>query len=500
MKKKIFILFLFTIISNLIYGQNYRLLHKSTKKLLHTTTNPNVQESALKAEIISVIIFEQLTVVRIRFTSRGKKVNFRVPSSTYIADVHNANNKFLIRNFENHKLDEAYNIGPKNRKSPFNLIFPRIAPGIELINIKIPSSLSAWGYTWKGVKIKNPDNHPKTSWNENKLKTHWLADGFDPLEGIYENTSVTETSTKYTLALKKEANGYNLIYLSGADHLTWKVGDLKASLSETGKSNLFKVKWYMSNKVPNENLFISFESGFMKIVWSNTNGTKSIQQYLKLYPTAKSSKTISSVSSGTGFALSSDGFIVTNQHIINNKKIIRIRGVNGDFSRTYNAKVILEDKKNNVAILKIETANFKGFDIVPYTFKKLKLALGEEVYCLGYSEGAKKGDEIKLTRSMISSNTGFKGDITTNQINTLVELGNSGGPLLNLQGEIVGIIDTKLSNGKNASCTIKINYLMNLIHMVDPEIKLPNLNLISSENFPSQVQQVKEFVYIIETN
>ena len=489
MKKKIFILFLFTLISNLIYGQN--------NKSLYTTTNPEIQKpSNYKAEITSIGLSEKLTHVKIKFKSKGTKTTFIIPSTSQIIDANNPKNIYKIISFDIHELNKGYNLGKKGVESEFSFVFERIAPGIKLVHIKID-----YYYRWKGVKIKNPDNHPKTSWNENKLKTHWLADGFDPLEGIYENFSAaTKTSAKYTLALKKEANGYNLIYLSGLDNLIWKVGDLKASLSETAKPNLFKVKWYMSNKAPNENLFISFESGFMKIVWSNPNGTKYIQQYLKLYPTAKSYKTISSVSSGTGFALSSDGFIVTNQHIINNKKTIRIRGVNDDFSITYSAKVIIEDKNNNIAILKIEDTNFEGLGTVPYTFKNLKLALGEEVYCLGYFEGAKKGDEIKLTRSMISSNTGFQGDITTNQINTLVEFGNSGGPLLNLQGKIVGIINTKLSNGKNASYAIKINYLMNLIHMVDSEIKLPNLNLISSKNFSSQVQQVKEFVYIIETN
>lgn len=487
MKKHLLILILFTQTCNLIYGQN--------SSLLHTTTNPKVEESALKAEIISVKIYEQSTIVQIRFTSKGRKVNFAVPSSSCITDYNNSENKNLIIRFDVHKLNEQYNLGDKNGKSTFEFEFQRIAPGIELINIQIPG---LWGYAFKGVSIINPDDHPKTEWNESKLKAHWIENGSNLFEGIYENTFNTGTSPKYKLALKKKTNGYNLIYLSGVDHSVWKAGDIKASLSETASPNLFKVKWYMSNKAPNENLIISFKAGIMKIVWSNPNGTKSTQDYLKLYPPLGSSSPKSSVSSGTGFALSSEGFIVTNQHIINNAKVIHVRGVNGNFSETYNAKIIIEDKNNNLAILKIDDVSFKNLGILPYTFKKTKSSLGEEVYCLGYPVEATMADDIKLTSGIISSKRGFQGDITTNQINFLVQSGNSGGPLFNLQGEIVGVINAEHTGAENGSYAIKTSYVLNLIQIVDSKILLPDSNTMNIKNLSAQVQSLKNFVYIIE--
>ena len=486
------------LISTLNYGQNNISLHTSTENLLHTTTQPSVQESADKAEITSVLIFEQFTIVRIKFKSRGPSVDFAVPSNCNITDIYNSKNKCLITHFEDYELDKLYNIGKKGSESPFNLIFTRIAPGIELINVEIPSGNGTWGYSWKGVKINNPDDHPKTNWNENKLKAHWRENEPDLFDGIYESTTNTKTSSKYKLAVKKESNGYDLIYLSGADHLTWKAGDVKAFLYKSATPNLFKVKWYMSNKSPNENLLISFEAGIMKIVWSNPNGTKSIQDYLKLYPPSGGSLPQSSVLSGTGFALSSDGFIITNYHIIKNAKAIRISGINGDFSTTYSAKVIIEDKNNDLSIIKIDDVSFVDLGIAPYTFKKSNLQLGEDVYCLSYPQGAKIGDEVELTKGIISSKTGFQGDITSNQISVPVQTGNSGGPLLNLQGEIVGIINTKPSGTENILYAIKTNYLLNLIEITDSEIKLPGLNSISDKNLSSQIQLLKDFVYIIE--
>lgn len=487
MKKYLLILILLTQTCNLIYGQN--------SSLLHSTINPKVEESALKAEIISVKIYEQSTIVQIRITSKGPKVNFSVPSSSCITDYNNSKNKNLIIRFDEHKLNEQYNLGSKNKKSTFEFEFQRIAPGIELINIQIPGLR---GYTFKRVSIINPDDHPKADWEETTLKSHWLKNKSELFEGIYENTSNTGTSPKYKLALKKSPNGYNLIYLSGVDNIIWKSGDIKAFLTETASPNLFKVKWYMSNKAPNENLIISFQTGIMKIIWSNPNGTKSTQDYLKLYPLLESSSPKSSDLSGTGFAISSDGFIVTNQHIINNTKEIYVRGINGDFSKTYKAKIIIEDNNNDLAILKIDDVSFKGLGSIPYTFKKTKLALGEEVYCLGYPEGATIADDVKLTSAIISSKRGYKGDITSNQINLPIREGNSGGPLLNLQGEIVGVINSMHASAENGSYVIKTSYLLNLIQIVDSKIILPNSNIMNVKDLSSHVQSLKNFVYIIE--
>lgn len=499
MKRKLFVIFLFVLLSSLIYGQSNRSLHTSVEGLMHKTEKPSVQDSAENAEIISVIIFKHFMLVRIKFISRGKSGNFTVPSNAYISDYNNSKNIYRIREFEDFELDKQYDIGRKRTESEFNLIFHRIAPGIELINIDIPSENGSLAYRWKRVGIKNPDDHPKTNWSEYKLKAHWLKNGADQFEGIYENTANMGKSPKYKLSLKKEANGYNLIYESGAAHLTWRTGDIKAFLTETATPNLFKAVWYMSNKTPNENLYISFEAGIMKILWSNLDGTKTTQDFLKLYSPVKRILSKTSLSSGTGFALSSDGYIVTNQHIIDKAKVIRIRGLNGDFTTRYKAKVIAEDKNNDLAILKIDDISFGSLAMTPYTFRKSNSSLGEEVYCLGYPVGALTGDEVKLSYGIISSRVGFQGDITNNQINVSVLAGNSGGPLLNSKGEIIGIINTKYSGSEKVSYAIKTSYLMNLMQIVESEINLPSLNTLGSKDLFSQVQFVKKFVYIVES-
>lgn len=348
-------------------------------------------------------------------------------------------------------------------------------------------------YVFVGEKLP----HPTTSWNEYSLKSHWKSKGADLIEGIYENAVKTDNSPKYKLGLIKSDNGYELIYLGGAENPGWKVGDIKAYLTKTATPNLYKVKYFMGDKSLNEDLYIGFESGLMKVIWTD----RQENLYLKLYPTSEDNVTTYSgvKSSGTGFAISPNGYIVTNHHVVEGASKISVRGVKGNFSRVYNAKVIVEDKNNDLAIIKIDDQNFTSLGIPPYKVNSNLIDVGNSVYALGYPLRATMGDEVKLTNGIISSKTGFQGDITTYQITVPVQPGNSGGPLFDSNGNIIGIINAKHIGAENASYAIKTSYLMNLIQVMNTIPNLPESNTISSKSLSEQVKFIKEFVYIIET-
>ena len=87
--------------------------------------------------------------------------------------------------------------------------------------------------------------------------------------------------------------------------------------------------------------------------------------------------------SATGFALSSNGLIVTNYHVVDGATSIFIRGINGDFSKTYNAKVIITDKNNDLAILKIEDNLFSTLGNIPYNIDINPVKTGETIFVLG---------------------------------------------------------------------------------------------------------------------
>lgn len=354
-----------------------------------------------------------------------------------------------------------------------------------------------------------------TSWNEYKLKEHWKTNGADEIEGIYENTvSEGSLSPKYTLGLIKTSIGYSLIYCKVVGDIfdvdrndrkvinnwRWSAGDIKAYLTPTATPYLFKTKWYLGNKTISENLYIIFESGFMKIIW--TDGS-SQGIFIKLYPTTNDnvvqSGNQSKLASGTGFGISSNGIIVTNHHVIDGAKTIKVRGINSDFNKTYKAKVLVSDKNNDLAIIQIDDFGFTSLGTIPYTIKTGLAGVGENIFVLGYPLRATMGDEIKLTNGIISSRTGFQGDITSYQISAPVQPGNSGGPLFDSQGNLIGIINAKHTGAENASYAVKTNYLTNLIDLLSSPPKLQMINSLTGKTLTQQVEMAKKFVFIIET-
>lgn len=110
------------------------------------------------------------------------------------------------------------------------------------------------------------------------------------------------------------------------------------------------------------------------------------------------------------------------------------------------------------------------------------------------------GDEVKLTNGIISPKTGFQGDITTYQISVPLQPGNSGGPLLDSKGNVIGIVNAKHIGAENASYAVKSSYLLNMIQVMDPIPMLNQLNVISEAELAQQVKLIKEHVFMIEVN
>jgi len=218
---------------------------------------------------------------------------------------------------------------------------------------------------------------------------------------------------------------------------------------------------------------------------------------LKLFPQNEDIET-PRTSSGTGFALLPNGYIVTNFHVIDGAKSITVKGINGNFQMQYKAKVIKTDKNNDLAIIKIDDNSFTNLGKIPYTITSKISDVGSSVYAVGYPLRASMGDEIKLTNGIISSKSGFQGDITAYQISVPLQPGNSGGPLFDSKGNLIGIVNSKLIGAENASYAIKATYLLNLIESLETVPKLQTVNNLAGKSFTEQVKTVKNFTYIIE--
>lgn len=246
------------------------------------------------------------------------------------------------------------------------------------------------------------------------------------------------------------------------------------------------------------------ENGF--IYNMQYSGNKIVFNFIKDLPinwssfSNKKDEALSSewLGNGTGFFISNTGLIATNYHVIEDANEIEV--VVNYKSRVikFAGKVILSDKVNDLSIIKVDGFNKD----LPYVLDFSLSKVGENVFTLGYPKALNLlGKEVKYTNGVISSKTGVNGDISTYQTNVAVQPGNSGGPLFNNKGDVIGIISAKIirDDVENVSYAVKSSYLRNLIDLVSIKIgskRTLNVDMSRSE----MIDVIDDFVVLIKVN
>jgi S1-C subfamily serine protease len=343
----------------------------------------------------------------------------------------------------------------------------------------------------------------------------------DPIEGVYdvnieqwgENAfrKFPSETTNITMVIYKDRTGIFRVFKNeqvtikkiGSTpiynyNIFWSGSNITDSKRFVLHENtLFDVNYSIPDRQLRYDLGKNYQAGF-KVNYKCS--------FIKTYPTpemyANSQKQDKSQESfnqwsGTGFALK-DGYIVTNYHVIEGANSITIQGVNGNFNIQYNTSIVGTDKINDLALLKVTDPTFKGFGIIPYSISSAISEVGEEIFVLGYPLTSTMGDEIKLTTGVISSKTGFQGDIALYQISAPIQPGNSGGPLFDKNGNVIGIVSAKHKDAENVGYAVKTLYLQNLIESSLSSAIIPMTNSISEKTLPDKVKKLKTFVYMIK--
>ncbi|MCA3642053.1 MAG: trypsin-like peptidase domain-containing protein [Methylobacterium sp.] len=163
------------------------------------------------------------------------------------------------------------------------------------------------------------------------------------------------------------------------------------------------------------------------------------------------------VSTGTGFLVSSQGHFLTNAHVVEQCRQVGV-GVFG------NATVVDRDKTNDLALLKVD-AVVKG---KPLTFSQIGPRLGEEVMALGYPLPSLLQNGLNVTKGDVSSLAGIGGDSRFLQFTAAIQPGNSGGPLVNRRGAVLGVVTSKLNAIRVASAVGDIPQSINFA--IRPEL------------------------------
>ena len=157
---------------------------------------------------------------------------------------------------------------------------------------------------------------------------------------------------------------------------------------------------------------------------------------------------VQTASAGSGFILTSDGYIVTNYHVVGDAQTIQVTLYSGD---TYDAQYVGGDEDYDIAVIKIEATGLQAVTLG----NSEELNVGDHVLAIGNPLGELT---FSMSGGMVSSvNRTINVDGTPFnmiQTDTSINPGNSGGPLLNSYGEVVGIVSAKYSstgsNGETA--------------------------------------------------
>ena len=359
---------------------------------------------------------------------------------------------------------------------------------------------------------KNQNTTPQTSYTEEKLRKYWNNSPAAPIEGIYNFISTSNPQywgeNRHRLAVVKEKETYKVVYLQGSNQAVWKEGELKGTFTATTTPGLYKVNsWYMENKMLSKADFYLEYHDKKITLYDTKNYVETI--FMKLYPEndiefsvesqekqENSNESKELKGNGSGFFVGKK-VIATNYHVVDGANEINVLVQTASDVKTFSTKVLCVDKTNDLALLMIDDKEFENISTLPYNIYQRTIDVGSSIFTMGYPMAQTMGSEIKVTDGIISSKTGYEGQISAYQISAPIQPGNSGGPMFDKEGNLVGITSAGITGADNVAYAIKSSYLYQLmdaapINIEDITDKSPKQN-----NFTEQIKEFAPYVVLV---
>ncbi len=196
---------------------------------------------------------------------------------------------------------------------------------------------------------------------------------------------------------------------------------------------------------------------------------------------------------GSAFALNNNGYVLTSWHMVNGADSIFIQ--NATTERAL-AKIIFNDPALDIAVLKIENEDISKNWQVPFAFNSKSAEVGEDVYTLGFPR-----QDIVYGEGSLSSLSGYYNDTAMYQVSIPVNPGNSGGPLLDSQGNIIGVIRGKITSAEGTGFAIKSTEIMRSIAAVEGDSAKSELNFSNTKSSlkklkrSEQIKRINPYVF-----
>jgi S1-C subfamily serine protease len=285
--------------------------------------------------------------------------------------------------------------------------------------------------------------------------------------------------------------GAKIVYL-------WKryrrVAAIAASIAGITALGISALVWAFAPKTNSDYDTLKREiTGLRNATTKQGNEIESVKNSIRIDKTAP----IIYKSGGTGFIIDPKGYLVTNYHVIANSKHIAVQNNRGEFI----ARIVYTDRTKDIAILKIDDESFKPYTSVPYSISKSSARLAEPIFTLGYPK-----NEIVYGQGYLSSLTGFNGDTLSCQIEIAANHGNSGSPILNRNGEVVGILNARQNSNEGFTFAIQGKYIYKALDDLKKSdtayqrLKLTSKSQIAGMERTEQVNKVEDYIYMVKVN
>ncbi|HTA82450.1 MAG TPA: trypsin-like peptidase domain-containing protein [Bacteroidia bacterium] len=201
---------------------------------------------------------------------------------------------------------------------------------------------------------------------------------------------------------------------------------------------------------------------------------------------------------GSGFFVDPNGYIVTNYHVVKEATAIEVDAIQGGDRVFLKAVVISVDKDNDLAVIKITDDKFKPYSSLPYSLKTETSDVATDVFTLGFPQADILGVEVKFTDGKISAKTGFKGNPAWYQVSVPLQHGNSGGPLFDYDGNIVGIVNAGVVQDQNVNYAIKASYMKSFLESLTERFVLPNDTSLANKPLTEKIKALSNYVVMIK--
>lgn len=359
--------------------------------------------------------------------------------------------------------------------------------------------------------VEGPERMERT---EDELKKYFDGRGKDlaEIEGIWKNDKLG-----YHLAIfqdkvegRREFAG---MYLKGNDK-DCSPGDVVLDIA--AKSNQ---SWSATYRGPKGGEFggsFSIQSGGLVGMFKDASGNEMRMALTREYPAASkpapAKKPPRGSTVGSGFLLSTKGLIATNHHVVRNA--VEVSVTFPLLGKRFAADVVMTDQRNDLAVLKLRDADkvLASLGPLPYHLAKPnEVALGQDIVTMGFPLGSELGESHKITTGVVSSLNGVRGEPGRMQISNSIQPGNSGGPVFNRKGQVVGVVVGALDDEyylekkgfvpQNVNFAVKINYLHGMVDLLSEakECRVRPAKAPAPMTLEEQVKKYSPFVVMIRS-